>query len=188
MGLTNNAPPPASGLRLKGLNHAATIKEMEQHAMEQALEWFHFKPFTAEEVFTEDFILFVHKKLFGRVWKQAGQLRQSDLPQGCRWSNIAIQLRQLNEEARDNFNRYAPDELALRYMHRLLGIYCFEQGNGRHARFMADLIVTKLYNAPPFTWGRLLNASPELIRKNYLASLEAADCNDYEVLMRFSRS
>jgi Fic-DOC domain mobile mystery protein B len=190
MGL-NVAPPTITGeLRRKGLSDPATIREMEHHAIEKALEWFYFKPFTAEEVLKEDFIKFVHKKMFGTVWKQAGQFRQREQSPGCRWTNIGIQLRQLHADALDRFTNatYPPTEQAVRYMHGLMTICCFEHGNGRHARFMADLMVTKLFGEAPLTWGRLQNTSADDLRSHYTACLEAADCNDYEPLIRFSRS
>jgi len=34
---------------------------------------------------------------------------------------------------------YPPDEIAVRFHHRLVVIHPFPNGNGRHARLMADL-------------------------------------------------
>ena len=190
MGLSQNTEYNLEALRLKGLNHRATISEMEHHAIERAIEWFRFKSYAAEEMFTEEFVKFVHKKMYGAVWKTAGSFRQSEQPKGSRWSNIAIQLRGLNSDTLENFHTktYPSSELAVRYMHGLSAICCFENGNGVHARLMADLIVTKLFAELPLTWGRLQARHPENLRREFRACLEAADCNDYEPLIRFSRS
>src|ERR1700744_6427390 len=56
---------------------------------------------------------------------------------------------------------FRPDEIALRFKHRLVSIHCFANGNGRHSRLMADIIVEKIFNGPVFTWG-----SSSLSKKN----------------------
>ncbi|MCE2711515.1 MAG: Fic family protein [Cryomorphaceae bacterium] len=38
-------------------------------------------------------------------------------------------------------NTYSPDEMAVRFKHELVSIHCFPNGNGRHSRLMADLIM-----------------------------------------------
>ena len=48
---------------------------------------------------------------------------------------------------------YARDEIAVRFHHRLVQIHPFANGNGRHARLMADLLVIEL-GAERFSWGR----------------------------------
>jgi fido (protein-threonine AMPylation protein) len=45
---------------------------------------------------------------------------------------------------------YAPDEVALRFKHKIVSIHCFANGNGRHSRLMADLIILKGYKMPLF--------------------------------------
>ena len=36
---------------------------------------------------------------------------------------------------------YAPDEIAVRLHHRIVSVHPFPNGNGRHSRLMADLLV-----------------------------------------------
>ena len=43
--------------------------------------------------------------------------------------------------------------IAARYHHRLVSIQPFPNGNGRHARFMADLLLKEL-TGKIFTWGQ----------------------------------
>jgi fido (protein-threonine AMPylation protein) len=50
-------------------------------------------------------------------------------------------------------NTYPPDEIAVRFKHRLVSIHCFPNGNGRHSRLMADIIIEKIYKQPVFSWG-----------------------------------
>jgi Fic family protein len=49
-------------------------------------------------------------------------------------------------------NTFPPDELAVRLHHRLTQIHGFPNGNGRHARMMANLLIEKL-GGQAFTWG-----------------------------------
>ncbi len=69
----------------------------------------------------------------------------------------------------------------------LVAIHPFPNGNGRHARLVADLIVERL-GKPRFTWGRhnLVDASET--RQQYIAALQAADRRDISPLLAFARS
>ena len=88
---------------------------------------------------------------------------------------------------------FPTDEIAVRFHHRLVAIHPFPNGNGRHARMMADLLVERL-GKPRFTWGsQSLPASAGLVgandtRKNYIAALQAADARDIAPLLAFARS
>ena len=43
--------------------------------------------------------------------------------------------------------------MAIRFKHELVSIHCFSNGNGRHSRLMADLIMEKMYGEPILMWG-----------------------------------
>ena len=53
---------------------------------------------------------------------------------------------------------------------------------------MADILISKIYKQPEFTWGAasLTKASEE--RKQYIKALRAADAGDYSLLLAFSKS
>ena len=83
---------------------------------------------------------------------------------------------------------YPPDEIAIRFNHRLVSIHCFPNGNGRHSRLMADIIINKLFGLPMFSWG---TASPDkggVVRQDYLAAVKKADEGDVLLLIKFARS
>lgn len=40
---------------------------------------------------------------------------------------------------------YNPDEIAVRFKYRIMSIHCFPNGNGRHSRLMADIIIEKVF-------------------------------------------
>jgi fido (protein-threonine AMPylation protein) len=48
---------------------------------------------------------------------------------------------------------YVPDEIAARFHHHLVAIHLYANGNGQHARLMADLLLVHILDRPHFTWG-----------------------------------
>lgn len=57
------------GLRIPTIATRGELDEYEQHNIEQALQWILKNSFTAEKVFTENFLREVHRKMYGDVWK-----------------------------------------------------------------------------------------------------------------------
>jgi Fic-DOC domain mobile mystery protein B len=140
-------------------------------------------------ILDERFLTGLHKRMFGNVWKWAGSFRKTERNIGVLPYRIAADLAQLLDDAefwRAN-NSYDPDELAARFHHRLVWIHPFPNGNGRHARLAADLLLVSL-GRPRFTWGRgnLVNASAT--RRQYVDALRAADQHDIDPLKNFVRS
>ena len=86
---------------------------------------------------------------------------------------------------------FSDDEIAVRFHHRLVQIHVFVNGNGRHARLMADLLLKKL-GAAKFTWGSQLTESlleaEGKTRSAYLSALKNADKDNFVDLIRFARS
>lgn len=75
----------------------------------------------------------------------------------------------------------------VRVIKTLVWIHLFPNGNGRHARMMADHLIIRL-GRPRLSWG---SASLETIgstRARYLAALRAADQSEYRDLIEFARS
>jgi Fic-DOC domain mobile mystery protein B len=85
------------------------------------------------------------------------------------------------------YKAYPPDEIAVRFHHRLVQIHPFPNGNGRHARLMADLFVMSL-GAERFSWGSADLRDAGDVRERYIASLQAADNHDIGPLQAFARS
>lgn len=71
--------------------------------------------------------------------------------------------------------------------HRLVVIHPFPNGNGRHARLMADLLIEAL-GGEPFSWGGGSLADVGELRTRYVEALRAADNHDMGPLLRFARS
>ena len=131
------------------------LDEFEQQNIEQAILWTLRRSFKIKNIFTEDFLKVVHKKMYGNVWGWAGEFRKTNQNIGVDKWQIATELRNLLDDALywQNNNTYSPEEIAVRFKHRLVSINCFPNGNGRHSRLMADIIIEKLFKMPVFAWG-----------------------------------
>lgn len=140
------------------------------------------------KLLSEMYILRVHKRMFGDVWKWAGKFRVSDKNIGCPWPNVPNELRALLDDVRFwiEAKSYPSDEIGVRFHHRLVAIHLFSNGNGRHARMMADLLAVHL-GLPRFSWGfaNLDNAGD--VRRRYIQALRAADDHDIAPLLTFAR-
>ena len=162
------------------------LNEVEQANILEAEEW----AFTRErDVLDEGFLKNLHKRMFGRVWKWAGTLRRSEKNIGVDAYQISVDLRKLLDDCRFwiEHESYEPDEIAARFHHRLVLIHPFPNGNGRHARTAADLLLVRL-GRPRFTWGRANLVSAGKNRTTYIAALHAADKHDIAPLLAFVRS
>jgi Fic-DOC domain mobile mystery protein B len=178
------------GLLIASITTNKELDEFEQHNIEHALQWLMGRSFTADIVFSEAFIRLVHKRMFGEVWVWAGEFRKTNKNFGVDKWEIITELRKLIDDAKFwHANAiYPPDELALRFKHRIVQIHCFPNGNGRHSRLMADIIIEKLYQMPAFTWGRKFQQKDVLIRNLYLDAIKLADNGDFSALLKFARS
>jgi fido (protein-threonine AMPylation protein) len=85
---------------------------------------------------------------------------------------------------RPEHQAYSPVEIAARYHHRLVAIHVFSNGNGRHARLMADLLLTELAGQR-FEWARGSLIAANELRARYIAALPAADAGDCQPLLAF---
>lgn len=127
--------------------------------------------------------------MFKPVWKWAGKIRTTERNIGAEPWRIRTDLQQLLDDAQTWVQRgsYPPDEIAVRFHHRLVAIHCFANGNGRHARLAADLLAIAL-GEPAFTWGVGDLAPVGEVRSAYIVALKQADQHDYSSLLGFARS
>lgn len=140
-------------------------------------------------VLDERYLRALHGSMFGDVWTWAGEFRKTERNIGVPPWRIAIDLRELLDNARHwiDHNTYPADEIAARFHHKLVWIHCFPNGNGRHARLATDLLLVNI-GRPRFTWGRqgLINSGET--RQRYVEALRAADNHDIGPLLEFVRS
>jgi Fic-DOC domain mobile mystery protein B len=162
------------------------LNEAEQENIARAQDWALTR---GRDLVSEKFILELHGRMLGEVWRWAGKFRTSERNLGIAFYEIPVALRQLLEDTKAwiEFKTYPPDEIAVRFHHRLVQIHAFPNGNGRHARLMADLLVMKL-GGERFSWGRANLKDAGALRKRYIGALKAADNHDLGPLMAFARS
>ncbi len=141
------------------------------------------------DTLSEKFIRDLHKRMFGEVWKWAGNFRQSERNLGIPFYEIPTALRLLLDDTKAwiEYKSYPPDEIAVRFHHRLVQIHPFANGNGRHSRLMADLLAMQL-GQERFSWGRANLQEASVVRAAYIAALKAADDHDIGPLLAFARS
>ena len=167
------------------------LDAFEQENILEARKWIMQKSVLAkQDIFTEKFILNLHKRMYGHVWKWAGTYRKSNKNIGIEYYLVPTELRQLLDYATYwlEHETYSITDLAVIFHHRLVKIHLFPNGNGRHARLCTDVIVAK-YGGDKLTWGGNSDLTkPDDIRKAYIAALREADAGNYEPLLAFARS
>jgi Fic-DOC domain mobile mystery protein B len=167
----------------------ADLNEAEEENILKGAAWARRRRGGAETLLNEDFSKNLHKQMFGEVWKWAGKYRQNELNIGIAPHLVAAEMPVTFDNTRfwvEN-KTFQPDEIAVRLHHRLTQIHGFPNGNGRHARMMADLLVEKL-GSEPFTWGSGSIQDTGALRDAYVAALQVADNHDIGPLMAFVRS
>jgi Fic-DOC domain mobile mystery protein B len=138
---------------------------------------------------SEKFVRDLHHRMFNDVWRWAGRFRKTERNIGIEAWKIPVELKTLLDDAQSwiRHRSYSLDEIAVRFHHRLVWIHPFPNGNGRHARLIADLLITQL-GGPPFTWGSGSLHEINALRSAYVAALRAADGHDIVPLLAFARS
>lgn len=161
------------------------LNEWEQLNIVQGEAWARRQ---RKDILDEAFVRQLHKQMFGETWSWAGSFRKSDKNIGTEWQQVGVKLRNLLDDVRYQIDNatYPPDEIATRFHHRLVAIHPFPNGNGRHARVMADLLAQQL-GQPRFTWGRKSLTEATDARTRYIEALRAADSGDIGPLMAFVR-
>jgi len=177
------------GLLIPTITTRGELDEFEQLNIEKAIEWSIKNKFKIENILTEDFIKNLHRRMLSDVWQWAGEFRRSDKNIGVDKYKIGIELRNLIDDCKYWVEQgaYPPDEIAIRFSHRVVQIHLFPNGNGRHSRLIGDIIVNDGFERPVFTWGQSDLLHKGEARTIYLSALREADQGNYRELIKFSR-
>ena len=180
------SPEEREGLIPSYITLRGELNEAEQANMIEADEWALSRK---RDVLDEKFLNALHKRMYGNVWRWAGQYRTSQKNIGVEYYRIPTELRTLLDDVRYwvEHETYPPDEIAARFHHKLVWIHCYSNGNGRHARLATDLLLKQLGQVR-FTWGSARLVDTSATRAAYVAALRAADNHDYGALLEFVRS
>ena len=187
-GATPLDPDETDGLLLTHITTREELNHWEQLNIVEAEEWAFSR--RHKDLLSQLFICRLHTKMFSAVWKWAGQFRRSMKNIGVQPWQIGVEVNQLCQDtsAWIDSATYLPDEICIRFHHKMVWIHPFVNGNGRHARLLADLLARQVFNNEPFTWGRTDLVRPGEIRAAYITALQAADKQDFSLLLRFARS
>lgn len=180
----------ADGLLQPHVAIRSELDELEEANIQAGLEWAQRRAVRGQmDVLTEEFLYELHRRMFDAVWAWAGEVRRTEKNIGVAKYDIRPEVRKLIEDARAwrSGDVFEPDELAVRFHHRLVSIHPFPNGNGRHARMMADLIVQQ-QGRPRFSWGGASLVATSDLRDAYISALRRADRGDIEPLLQFARS
>jgi Fic-DOC domain mobile mystery protein B len=175
------------GLLPSYITQRGELNEVEQINITEGERWAFSRP---RDVLDVDFLRELHKRMFGEVWRWAGQYsKERDRRIGSDNFMIPVDLRALMGEVQYwlDHDSYPPDEIALRFHHRLTQIHPFPNGNGRFSRMAADLLITRL-GGERFSWGRVSLVDASATRRAYIDTLQAADNHTLEPLPAFARS
>ena len=189
-GQTSLSEEELDGLKILSISTREELDEFEQFNIEKAIQWTFGKKIQPKDLLSEKFIKDLHKRMYGEVWKWAGSFRTSEKNLGIKSYLIPVQLKQLLDDAMYWYENqiYSPDEVAVRFKHQLVSIHCFANGNGRHSRLMADLIMEKLYKEPFLPWGGSSLVKSNEKRKEYINAIKIADGQDLRQLIMFAKS
>ena len=176
------------GLLIPTITNRGELDEFEQLGVEKANEWLLSRKFSVNKILTENFVKDLHKRMFKDIWKWAGEFRKSNKNIGVDKFIIGMELKNLLDDCNYWIENkvFSEDEIAVRLSHRMVLIHPFANGNGRHSRLMADILITKGFGKPYFTWGSVNLTKEGEARKKYLEALRAADQNDYKSLIEFA--
>jgi Fic-DOC domain mobile mystery protein B len=162
------------------------LNEAEQINIGAALRWANSRK---RDVLDRNSLNELHRRMFEDVWRWAGHYRTTARNIGVEPYRIPVDVQQTIDDARYwvEHATYSPDEIAVRYSHRLVAIHPYPNGNGRFSRLVGDLLVSQLGQSV-FTWGRLDLVTAGETRARYIAALRAADEHDIGPLLTFARS
>lgn len=164
------------------------LNEVEHINIEKGDQWA-FSRRVHHDLLDEGFLHELHKHMYGDVWKWAGKFRTTPRNIGVEAYQIGPDLRMLLDDVRYwiEHHAFAPDEIAVRFHHRLVFIHPFPNGNGRFSRLAADMLAVRL-GQQRFSWGSDNLVAISELRRQYIAALRLADNNDMQPLLAFARS
>ncbi|TAT69931.1 mobile mystery protein B [Rhizobium ruizarguesonis] len=182
-------PHEREGLRQTWITHRRDLNEAEQENIVEGAAWARGRRrITLARMLSEDFMRTLHRRMFDGVWEWAGTFRTTERNIGVQAYRIGVELASLLGDVGYwvEHEAFPSDEIAVRFHHRLVAIHPFPNGNGRHARLAADLLIERL-GAERFSWGGETLADVGELRTRYIVALRAADKHDIAPLLEFAR-
>lgn len=148
------------------------------------LKYLSAKPDKKLAPFNFEWMLQLHREMFGDVWDWAGKLRQVELSIGVKAYMVSTELKMLVDDLEywDKNKTFSVVETASRIHHRAVQIHPFKNGNGRWSRMLANIYL-KQNGLSPTKWNEDLLSKENLHRDEYIKALKKADDGDYSKLI-----
>lgn len=188
----NTALSPEEQLDLiPSLSTRSELNEVERANIHAARLWA-MRPRTLArpDLLTDAFARELHKRMFKQTWRWAGRYRKTEKNLGWEVARITEGMRNAFDDVRAwmEFSTYTLHEAAVRLHHRLVLIHPWPNGNGRHSRLMADVMIAAS-KGEELTWGSRGNlVAIGDARRRYIEAIKRADTGDFEPLLAFARS
>lgn len=179
-------PEEREGLKPRWITLRSELNELETRNISEAEAW--LISAKLKDILNDTFLMKLHKRMFGQVWKWAGEYRTTERNIGVAPHQIPIKLKALFDDVKfwvEN-ETFSHTEIAVRLHHRLVLIHPFPNGNGRVSRLMADLLMQQM-DEERLYWGDGNLVDITDLRKRYIDALRAADAGDYTALLEFVR-
>jgi Fic-DOC domain mobile mystery protein B len=186
-GATPIDPDEAQGLIPKHIKTQAELNAWEELNIVEGADWIARKKIIQK--LDEGLVRELHSRMFNQTWLWAGTFRKSDKSIGIDWAQIAVALKNLLDNTTYQIENkvMSIDEIVVGFHHKLVLIHAFPNGNGRHARLIADALIVSL-GGERFSWGGNTSiATPGITRQNYLSALRSADKGNIAPLIQFAR-
>ncbi len=176
---------------LPSLSTRAQLVEIERRHTNAARVWTMRRAvLRRRDLMSEAFGRELHRRMFGGLWRGAGRYRSTHGDPGWEPGQIADGVRMFFDDAEAwlRYSTYPVHETAVRLHLRLVAIRPWFNGNGRHARLVADIVVAA-NDEEPLTWGsRSSQGEPGDARARYLEAMRAAEAGDFKPLVDFAVS
>jgi Fic-DOC domain mobile mystery protein B len=190
-GATPLGPEDLRGLNLTHITTYGDLNEAEAANIISGQEWaLRARINNLTAMLTDEYLQRLHAKMYGAIWKWAGNYRKHDTNLGTQHPLIRTDLRQFFDDARYwvEHHSFDPTEIAIRTHHRIVKVHPFPNGNGRHSRMLADVLLIRHFKIDRLPWGggTLSNTDPN--RTTYINALRDADGGDYAPLIAFARA
>ena len=189
-GATPLDPSEIEGLKIRNVTTRGQLDQLEAAGVSAGLLW--LKRRKQLDTLSDDFIRELHRRLFARVWAWAGTYRTTEKNIGIDPLHIAVQVRELMDNARFwiNHQTFCRIEFAATFHHQLVRIHPFPNGNGRLARIATNGILVNAMGASPVVWGKgkAHAIAEDAQRRTYIDALRHADARDIGPLIRYLES
>lgn len=176
---------------IPSLSTRAELNAAERANIHEARMWaMRRRTLKRNDLLTDIFARDLHHRMFGSVWKWAGRYRITERNLGWAPHRLTEGVHNALADVRAwlEFDTYPLHEAAVRLHHRLVAVHPWPNGNGRHSRLMADIVVASRAGEE-LTWAAGADlVTPGERRRRYIAAIKRADEGEYGPMIEFARS